>query len=112
MELTETRNGGVVIVTPHEKRLDASAAGDFKHRMLAITERGDRRILVDLSQVEFIDSSGLGAFISVLKTLGGQGFLGICHARETVASVFKLTRIDRVLPLFPNQDEAVASLQG
>jgi len=112
MDLSESKAGEVVVVTPHEKRLDASAARDFKQKMLAITDRGDRRILVDLSDVEFIDSSGLGAFISVLKSLGGEGTLGICEARETVASVFKLTRIDRVLPMYPDQEVAVASLQS
>ena len=110
MELTESKAGKVVIVTPLEKRLDASAATDFKQKMLAITSRGEQHILVDLSEVDFIDSSGLGAFISVLKKLGETGTLGICQAKETVASVFKLTRIDRVLPLFQDQDEAIASL--
>ena len=71
MELTESKAGKVVIVTPLEKRLDASAATDFKQKMLAITSRGEQHILVDLSNVDFIDSSGLGAFISVLKKLVG-----------------------------------------
>ena len=112
MELIESKAGKVVIITPLEKRLDASAAADFKQKMLAITSRGEQHILVDLSKVDFIDSSGLGAFISVLKKLGDTGTLGICQAKETVASVFKLTRIDRVLPLFQDQKEGVASLQG
>jgi anti-sigma B factor antagonist len=68
--------------------------------------------VVDLGAVEFVDSSGLGALVALLKQLSGRGELVICGARETVMSMFKLTRLDKVFQIVATQDDAVAALAG
>ena len=66
--------------------------------------------MLDLGAVSFIDSSGLGALISSLKTIGSDGHLVISGACGTVATMFKLTRMDKILRVFGTTDEAVAAL--
>lgn len=110
MELEHRNEGNVLVVTLLEKRLDARSAAAFKDKMVEFVRGGQTRIALDIREIEFIDSSGLGAIVSVLKQLGGQGDLVICGARDTVTSMFKLTRLDKVFQMFPGASEAVTAL--
>jgi anti-sigma B factor antagonist len=63
----------ILVVRVEEKRIDASKAPAFKDEMTRCIETGQNQIVLDLSQVDFIDSSGLGALVSCLKRLGPRG---------------------------------------
>jgi anti-sigma B factor antagonist len=102
----------VLVVKPLEKRLDAYLSADFKSGMISRIGSGNTRIVLDLSQVEFVDSSGLGAIISVLKTLGDTGELALSGMRPNVMSLCRLTRMDRVFQIFGSEQEAVKKLSG
>lgn len=110
MQIEGKKVNNLLIVTPLEKRLDASAAADFKGKIVDWINSGNNRIVLDLSRVDFIDSSGLGAIVSCLKTLGGSGDLAICGIQETVMSLFQLTRMNRVFQIFPTEAEALKAL--
>ncbi len=112
MQLQEKQMSDVLIVRPLEKRIDASTATEFKEKISGWIEAGNRRIVLNLSEVDFIDSSGLGAIISGLKKIGNDGRLVICVVRETVMSLFRLTRMNRVFDIYPSEDEAVQALSG
>jgi anti-sigma B factor antagonist len=68
--------------------------------------------VLDLSKVEFIDSSGLGAIVSSLKRMGGRGELVVCGLREPTMTLFRLTRMDRVFQVFDSEQQAVSALSG
>jgi anti-sigma B factor antagonist len=93
-----------------ETRLDASSAPALKKRIATMIKSGHHRIALDLSEVEFVDSSGLSALVSVLRQLQGDGDLVLIGLRSTVISMFKLTRMDRVFRIFPDQAHALAAL--
>lgn len=112
MEVEHHLDDGVLIVTLVERRLDARSAPSFRDKLVDFINAGHHHIALDLSPVEFIDSSGLGAIISVLKqAVGQQGDLVIYGPRDTVLSLFKLTRLDKVFQILPQQAEAVAALR-
>lgn len=102
--------GGVECVTPTRKRLDAAYAVWFREEMKAMITGGVTRIVLNLSQVEFIDSSGLGALVSLMKSIGGAQNLVLCGLRESPMSVFKMTRMDKVFTLKANELEALEAL--
>ncbi len=108
MQLAHEKKGKAVIVKPLEKHLDASIAPDFKKQMEAFIQDGQGLFILDLSEVAFVDSSGLGAIIACLKMLEGKGEMVIAGACEKVISLFKLTRMDRVFQVFQSSDEALA----
>lgn len=111
MELIEViREGAVPVVVPRVKRLDASVAPAFKQAVVELAAGGERRLLVDLAGVEFLDSSGLGALVSILKAIGTQGALAVCGARGPVLSLFKLTRMDKVFAIHADRAEALARM--
>jgi anti-sigma B factor antagonist len=110
MNLEDRKEGEVLIIKPIEKRLDASVAVDFKEKVAELIKSGNELIVLDLSEVNFMDSSGLGAIVSSLKTLGRKGELVISGIQETVMQLFKLTRMDRVFRIFKDEKEAVSAL--
>jgi anti-sigma B factor antagonist len=112
MELARRTAGKVLIAKTIEHRVDARMAGEFKQELLAMVESGHPLIALDLSDVDIIDSSGLGAIVSALKQLQGRGDLVIVGARPAVVDLFQLTRMDKVFRMFPRADDAIAALSN
>jgi len=91
---------------------DGSQAGSFRQ---AIEDHlaTSNVILVDLQEVKFMDSSGLGAIVAALKTVrsaGGQLYL--CALNQQVKMLFELTSVDQVFELFPNRAAFVEAIGG
>jgi len=110
MRIEESRIGEVLVVKPMDRRIDASSAAAFKALLNDRIQGGQQRIVLNLSEVDFIDSTGLGAIVSSLKSMGEFGDLVISNPRETVMSLFRLTRMNRVFQILPSEEEALASL--
>jgi anti-sigma B factor antagonist len=112
MEMVGREMGDILVLIPEGKRIDAYSAPAFKGKMVDWIGSGKTRIVLDLSQVEFIDSSGLGAIVSTLKTIGNRGDLVLCGVQKAVMNLFQLTRMNRVFRIFPSQEEALKALSG
>jgi anti-sigma B factor antagonist len=110
MELNQIAGGDALVAKVLDTRLDASSAPALKNRIVGLIKSGHHHIALDLADVEFIDSSGLSALVSALRLLQGDGELVLIGPRSTVLSMFKLTRLDRVFRIFPDQAEALAAL--
>lgn len=100
---------GAPILNPAFDRLDGSRAIQFKADCIAAAQ--GPRLLVDLSGVVFIDSSGLGALVSVLKHLGEGGELGLVTQASGVLSLLKITRLYTIFPVFPTLEAGIAWLE-
>ncbi len=101
---------GAPILKPVFDRLDGSRAVQFKSDCVAAA-RGSR-LLVDLSGVVFIDSSGLGALVSVLKHLGESGEVGLVSQASGVLSLLKITRLYTIFRVFPTLEAGIAWLES
>lgn len=102
---------GITLVTINDQRLDANVAGEFKEQLGELIRRGHSVIALGMSQVRFIDSSGLGAIVTCLKQLGTKGQIVVYDAGDSVRKLFSLTRMDKVFTLYPNQDAALAAFR-
>ncbi|CAI1593525.1 MAG TPA: anti-sigma factor antagonist [Serratia grimesii] len=102
---------GIEIVVPLVRRLDASVALIFKQQVLSVIEQDKKNVLLlDFSHVDFIDSSCLGALVSILKTLNGRGELALCSLNGNIQSMFKLTRMDRIFAIGADREAALKML--
>lgn len=108
MNLKIEKKNEVVIIYVKEERLDAHNSGDLKSEMQRIFEEGNKNILVDLQEVRFIDSSGLGALVSGFKNaISHHGNLKLSTLQTQVKSMFELTRLHRVFEIFGSTAEAL-----
>lgn len=80
--------------------LTVNQAGDLRERLLAYTEKGLGRFVIDMSKVEFIDSAGLGVFVTIHKRARQlQGGVAISGLRGLPKEVFELTRLIKVFDI-------------
>ena len=111
MQVQTTLIDAILILQPHAESIDSTVATLFKTRIIDVIHQGHRQIVLDLSRVSFMDSSGLGAIVSILKTLGEDGKLILCHVDPAIRSLFRLTRFDRIIPICDSVDEACSILK-
>jgi anti-sigma B factor antagonist len=111
MNIDFTLAHGVTIARLLDPRLDAAGAADFKARVGGRLAAGPPLLVLDLTAVELVDSTGLSAILSAFRLLPADGgALALAGCRKPVVELIKLTRLDRVLRLFATAEEAAAAL--
>ena len=107
MNITSASMNDAVVATLNDRRLDAAMAVRFKDAMRPIADEAEGRVILDMSAVEFMDSSGLGAIVALMKYLGPERPLDLASLQPAVDKVFRLTRMDGVFKIYPNVERAV-----
>ncbi|HEX6498805.1 MAG TPA: STAS domain-containing protein [Micromonosporaceae bacterium] len=89
--------------------IDVYTAPQLREQLIAVVEGGARYVIVDLSRVDFLDSTGLGVLVGGLKRLRSVGgeFVLVC-AHERLLKIFRITGLDRVFTLYDSVDAAAA----
>lgn len=107
MDFACEHRGAVTVLRACGSRIDAAGAIQFKDRMRAACSGAAQRVVLDLSAVEFLDSSGLGAIVAVRRLLGEAQVLELAALTPPVARVFRLTRMDTVFVIHARAADAV-----
>lgn len=107
MQLTYEDIDQTRVITVGESRIDAAIAIKFKDQMRELTDSGPKRIVVDMSSVDFIDSSGLGAVVAAMKQVDADKKLELACLSPAVAKVFRLTRMDTVFTIHLDMNSAL-----
>ncbi len=112
LQYSARQDEAVLVLEITEKRLEASNAPDLRDLLMGRIETGSGQIVLDLQHVAFMDSSALGALIGGIKKIRGLGTLALSGANGPVLQLLTLTRMDKVFPLYPSCEDAVADLKG
>ena len=107
MELTHKDVNGTRLIAVEGGRLDAAVAIRFKDEMRGLTEEGPERIVLDMRNIDFLDSSGLGAVVAAMKQAGSAHRLELAGLTPTVKKVFSLTRMDTVFTIHASAEVAL-----
>lgn len=99
MNLYSEQRGDCLVIRAASDRIDAAVAIQFKDAMRELTQTADARVILDMSKVTFLDSSGLGAVVAAMKALGPGRKLELSGLTPTVDKVFRLTRMDSVFTI-------------
>jgi anti-sigma B factor antagonist len=112
MAIAFDRIGDVTIAMVPVEELDAGNATEFKRDVAPLLE-ATTKLVFDLSRLRFVDSSGLGAFISCLRKLNAKGGdVKLCGMSKQVRAVFELVRMHRVFDICSTREEAVQKFQS
>jgi anti-sigma B factor antagonist len=110
MEIKIEKCGKITFAIILGDHLDASNAKEFKQDMTEVIEDGMVAVL-DMSELQFVDSSGLGAILSCLRHLNKrEGDLLLCGMTKPVRILFELVRMHRVFEIFNTREEATRVL--
>ncbi len=108
MEITQRTIDEKTCVISLSGTLNARSADQVKDAFREIVGEGIRQVVLDLGDVPFIDSSGLAALVSGLKTLNEkEGSLKLASLQSQADLLFKLTMFDKVFEIFPDVDAAL-----
>jgi anti-sigma B factor antagonist len=103
-------DGEALLVGVPLQHIDAANTRDFRAAVDPLLS-AYRIVVLDLGEVEFIDSSGLGALLACLRTMNGKGGeLRLCGLRKPVLALFELVRMHRLFAIYDDRDAALASL--
>jgi anti-sigma B factor antagonist len=110
MGFSQSRDSSGVTVVTVEGQLIVGNRQELKDLVGGALERGERRILIDFSQTGYIDSSGLGALVSISKRVReAGGDLRLSGLNEDLRSLFELTKLDTLFAIAETPQQALAS---
>jgi len=105
----EVRWVGRSAVVAVEGDIDLGRSARFQMSLLAVMDDRPERIIIDLSDVPYMDSAGVASLVKLLARTRRQGvpmrLTGLC---ERVRSIFEITRLDGVFDIYPTEEEALA----
>lgn len=99
----------ILVVTMLEQRFTASNVPDFKQAVRDAVAESYSNVIVDISAVTFMDSSGLGALVGVARSLGDPSSLRIVCPPGAVMDLFRLTRMEQLFTIYDTLDPALAA---
>ena len=96
-------------VVPLKGEIDLHVSPTVTAALNDVIDKKPERLVVDLSDVSYIDSAGLAALIQAMQRVEGYGgkFM-LAGLQETVRSIFEISRLDQVFQIFPDADAALA----
>ena len=108
MNLRPEATPKALVIHVEEDRIDAMVSIQFKEDIHTLTENASERVILDMAQVTFLDSSGLGAIVAVMRRLAPERRLELAGLTLAVAKVFRLTRMDTMVRLHDTVETAIA----
>ncbi len=111
MNITTEENG--VTVIRMEGRFDSAISEHFKQSIKSLCDNGQINYVIDMKDVNYIDSSGLGGIVASLRQIRQMnGELKVSCLNEQVRSIFQLTRCHRLIEIYDDTKTAVSSFDN
>ena len=101
------RQDGTITILEIEGEVDLYSSPNLRTELLDLTKAKSKAVLIDLSNVKYMDSSGVATLVEALQQVGKYGGkLKLVNLREAVKDVFELSRLDKVFDIYQDMDEA------
>ena len=112
MEIAKKEEGTVAVLSL-KGRLDLASGSQLKEEIRKLFERNLTSIHLNLAEVEFINSSGLGSLVSIMKEVRlVKGRLTLSNLASYVQEIFDITQLSHIFEIFQSEEEALASFQA
>ncbi len=112
MDILVDEEDGLAILRPEGPRLNWENSGELRTFSPDSIDTPIYAVIIDLCDVEDIDSDGLGAFVTVRKNAPESCDVLICGVDEKLESIFRLPRLDQIFPIHRDLDSAIDSLSN
>ena len=90
-------------------RLDASTSSSFEEKLTSIIDSGEKNLLINLKELDYISSMGLRVLLQAAKKLkANQGSISLCEMKENILEVFDIAGFTQVFQIYKTYNEAVA----
>ncbi len=112
MKIQRTRERGVTVVSVQGViKLGESARKFSTFLSELLNEEGSSSVLLDLANIDYVDSTGLGELVGYLQRFSEKGRqLGLLNAQKRIMGLLKLTKLDEVFSVYTSREEAIGEL--
>lgn len=108
MKFTIDKHDKYVIVKLNEQKLNSLIAPKLKSELILMNTEGQRNIILDLSEVIYTDSSGLGSLLVGHRICkNSEGVFILTHLNENITRLVHISQLEEVLTIVPSNDEAI-----
>lgn len=109
VEITLKNHGDSVVLAPVGE-IDLSCAVSLRQQIQQVQKDGPQRLIIDLEQVPYMDSSGVATLVEALQSARRENCeLILCNLQERVRSVFEIAKLDMVFTIAENADKALSA---
>jgi anti-anti-sigma factor len=110
MEVVRTQEGGIAVLTPRG-RIDSVTCKPFEQHLMGCIDGGERRVIVDFAELDYISSAGLRVLLMGAKRQkAAGGRLVLCTMKDHIREVFDVSGFSSILEIRKDKDESVAEL--
>lgn len=108
LEITTRKEGGFSVIAV-QGEVDVFTAPKLREQLIGLVDQGEIKLVVDLENVDFLDSTGLGVLVAGLKRVKTkEGVLAIVSTKEKILKIFRVTGLTKVFPIHNSVPEAIA----
>lgn len=112
LKISAARTGDFMVISL-QGEVDVYSAGMLREEIIRQVDAGEYDIVVDLSEVDFLDSTGLGVLVGGLKRVKPHdGQLGIICRQEKILRIFRITGMDKIFPIYAGVEELGSARVG
>lgn len=105
---TTVNDGNVVILEPRGSLVGGDETDDLKKSINTLLDQGNRKLIIDLGNVEYLNSSAIGALVSAHTSyLNRQGKMVLCNVNKSISNVFVVTKLSTIFSSFDKRDDAI-----
>lgn len=114
MEFQKSIQGDILIFKPKISSLDAKNSTEFKQQIVNSAHANHSvKVILDLESIHFIDSSGLGSLISILRFLNAEGGnLKLTKINKPIQNMFELVSMTKIFDVFDSNELAIKSFES
>jgi len=110
MKLSDYEKGGIAVLEPKGKIMGGPDATMLHDKLHELIEQNKKKVIIDLSKVEWMNSTGLGILISGLTTLrNSEGELKLANVTDKIQSLLTITKLVTVFEAYDSIEEAINS---
>ncbi len=112
MEVSKEQNSGYTCLHL-DGRLDLNSSSQLKDQIKGLLSEGVVNFIIDLNGVDFINSSGLGTLVSILKDVRMvKGRMVLCNLAQYVHEIFEITQLSHIFDIYPTEKQAAETFSG
>jgi len=113
MKIKQNPQGNVMILELSGKIMGGPDFDKFKEEIAKLIEGGFKNVILDMSGVPWINSTGLGILITGYHSIkAAEGTMKICNVKERVLSIFYISQLENIFDVYETLDQALAAYSG
>ncbi|MEM6830272.1 MAG: STAS domain-containing protein [Bacteroidota bacterium] len=107
MNFNADKYDNYTIIKIGDEKVDTTIAPELKSEFMTLSQEGTKSLIIDMSEVKYMDSSGLSALLVGNRSFTVNGAFVLYNVTDHVMKLIKISQIDKVMTIVPSKEEAV-----